>query len=56
MLCVAFAGAARLARAMGVRSDLACLVAATAYARSIPNQDNRVEVEREAGRIMNLAK
>lgn len=31
-------------------------VAATAYARSIPNQDNRVEVEREAGRIMNLAK
>ena len=30
--------------------------AATAYARSIPNQDDRVEVEREAGKIMNLAK
>lgn len=29
--------------------------AATAYARSIPNQDNRVEIEREAGRIMKLA-
>jgi hypothetical protein len=30
--------------------------AATAFARSIPNQNNRVEVEREAGKILELAK
>ncbi|MEO9324608.1 DUF3367 domain-containing protein [Nocardioides sp. C4-1] len=34
VLCVAFVGTARLARALGVRSDAACLVAATAYALS----------------------
>ncbi|WP_165807256.1 alpha-(1-_3)-arabinofuranosyltransferase [Nocardioides currus] len=34
LLCVAFAGAAKVARALGVRSDLACLVAGFAYALS----------------------
>lgn len=34
VLCVAFVGAARLARALGVRSDAACLIAAGAYALS----------------------
>ncbi|MDP9823453.1 alpha-(1-_3)-arabinofuranosyltransferase domain-containing protein [Nocardioides massiliensis] len=34
VLCVAFVGVARLARELGVRSDLACLVAAVAYALS----------------------
>ncbi len=34
VLCVAFVGAARLARALGVRADAACLIAATAYALS----------------------
>lgn len=29
--------------------------AATAYARSIPHQDKRVELEREAGKVLNLA-
>ena len=34
VLCVAFAGAAKVARALGVRSDLACLLAGFAYALS----------------------
>ncbi|MDO3395019.1 alpha-(1-_3)-arabinofuranosyltransferase family protein [Nocardioides sp. SOB44] len=34
VLAVAFAGTARLARALGVRSDLACLVAGAAFALS----------------------
>ena len=34
VLCVAFVGTARLARALGVRSDLACLVAGFAFALS----------------------
>ena len=34
VLCVAFVGVARLARALGVRSDAACLIAAAAYALS----------------------
>ncbi|MDO9455305.1 alpha-(1-_3)-arabinofuranosyltransferase family protein, partial [Nocardioides sp.] len=34
VLCVAFVGTARLGRALGVRSDAACLVAAAAYALS----------------------
>ncbi|MEV5003077.1 alpha-(1-_3)-arabinofuranosyltransferase domain-containing protein [Nocardioides sp. LML1-1-1.1] len=34
VLCVAMAGTAKLARAFGVRSDLACLVAGFAYALS----------------------
>ena len=34
VLAVAFAGAARLTRALGVRSDLACLVAGAAFALS----------------------
>jgi arabinofuranan 3-O-arabinosyltransferase len=34
VLAVAFAGAARLVRALGVRSDLACLLAGAAYALS----------------------
>lgn len=34
VLCIAFVGAALLARALGVRSDLAVLVGATAYALS----------------------
>lgn len=34
VLCVAFLGVAKLARALGVRSDLACLVAGFAYALS----------------------
>ena len=34
VMCVAFVGTARLARALGVRSDVACLVAAFAYATS----------------------
>lgn len=32
-----------------------CTVAATAVARSIANQDSRVEVEREAGKLLSLA-
>lgn len=34
VLCVAFVGVARLARALGVRSDAACLIGAVAYALS----------------------
>ena len=34
VLCVAFVGAAKVARALGVRSDLACIVAAFAFALS----------------------
>jgi arabinofuranan 3-O-arabinosyltransferase len=34
VLCVAFLGAARLARALGVRSDLACILGGLAYALS----------------------
>ncbi len=34
VLCVAFVGCARLARALGVRTDAACLIAAVAYALS----------------------
>ena len=34
VLCVAFVGAARLARTLGVRSDLACLLGGVAYALS----------------------
>ncbi|MBC2934431.1 alpha-(1-_3)-arabinofuranosyltransferase [Nocardioides sp. zg-1228] len=34
VLCVAFVGAARLARALGVRSDLACVLGGVAYALS----------------------
>ncbi len=34
VLAVAFAGTARLVRALGVRSDLACLLAGVAYALS----------------------
>ncbi|GIM64620.1 coagulation factor 5/8 type [Planomonospora venezuelensis] len=34
VLCVAFVGAARVARALGVRSDLACLLGGVAYALS----------------------
>ena len=33
-MCVAFTGAAKVAKALGVRSDLACLVAGFAYALS----------------------
>ncbi len=34
VLCVAFVGCARVARALGIRSEFACLVAAAAYALS----------------------
>lgn len=34
VMCVAFVGTARLARALGVRSDAACLIAAFAFATS----------------------
>jgi arabinofuranan 3-O-arabinosyltransferase len=34
VLCVAFVGAARLARELGVRSDLACILGGFAYALS----------------------
>jgi hypothetical protein len=30
-------------------------VAATAHARSIPNNDKRLEIEREAGALLNAA-
>jgi len=38
-----------------IRSVWDVTTAATAYARSIPHQDKRVELEREAGKLLKVA-